>query len=71
MHRIQSDYAKDLKGKLESGGEFASKEDLAKMDVAGFIKDYGAEVYQAGILQTKVKTLQKALKNTKDAAEKT
>jgi hypothetical protein len=71
LHRIQSDYAKDLKGKLESGGEFASKEDLAKMDVAGFIKDYGAEVYQAGILQTKVKTLQKALKNTKDAAEKT
>ena len=71
LHRVQSDYAKDLKSKLESGGEFASKEDLTKMDVAGFIKDYGAEVYQTGILQTKVKTLQKALKNTKDAAEKT
>tara|TARA_R100000231_G_scaffold44536_1_gene38574 strand:- start:906 stop:2990 length:2085 start_codon:yes stop_codon:yes gene_type:complete len=71
LHRIQSDYAKDLAEKLERGGEFASKEDLAKMDATGFIKDYGAEVYQAGILQSKVKSLQKALKNTDDAAEKT
>jgi len=71
LHRVQSDYAKDLKEKLKSGGEFASKEDLAKMDVTQFIKDYGAEVYQAGILQSKVKSLQKTLKNTDDAAEKT
>ena len=71
LQRIQSDYAKATKNALESGKEFASKADLEKMDVANFIKDYGAEVYQTGILQTKVKTLQKALKNTKDAAEKT
>ena len=71
LQRIQSDYAKATKNALESGKEFASKADLEKMDVTNFIKDYGAEVYQTGILQTKVKTLQKALKNTKDAAEKT
>ncbi len=71
LQRIQSDYAKATKNALESGKEFASKADLEKMDVTNFIKDYGAEVYQAGILQTKVKTLQKALKNTKDPAEKT
>ena len=71
LQRIQSDYAKSTKVALESGNEFASKTDLEKMDVTNFIKDYGAEVYQTGILQTKVKTLQKALKNTKDAAEKT
>ena len=70
LQRIQSDYAKATKNALESGQEFASKEDLAKMDVTQFVKDYGAEVYQAGILQSKVKSLQKALKNTDDAAEK-
>ena len=71
LHRLQSDYADRLADRLSGGEKFFSKKEFAEADIPNFIKQYGQEINQAGLLQASVKQFKNKLKD-KDlsAAEK-
>ena len=69
MHRLQSDYADRLADRPSSGKVFLKE--FAEADIPNFIKQYGQEINQAGLLQATVKQYKNRLKTEKlDAAEK-
>lgn len=71
LHRLQSDYADRLADRLSSGEKFFSKKEFAEADIPNFIKQYGQEINQAGLLQATVKQYKNRLKTEKlDAAER-